>query len=139
MKTLNGNKYYERSDIAKCYTSACNALLDPSIIQSKPKNLFGFNSEFLYSADSDELDLIKHGINKLNNTISWEFSTESAINLATVEKCYQSLKTPASNKLDNKAFKAIPVENITSDCVIRYETWLSDIGIDILFSFFSDY
>jgi hypothetical protein len=98
---------------------------------------FSFPTEFLYSADSDEMDVIKQGIDKLNNTLSWEFSTETALNLESIETSYHSLRTPASNKLDNKTFKTISAHNITTDVVVKYESWLTDIGIDILFSFFS--
>lgn len=137
MKILNGNKYYERPDVAKYYKLACNTLLDPSIIKNHNSKMFGFSTDFLYSADAEEMDVIKHGIDKLNNTISWELSTETALNLESIETCYHSLRTPASNKLDNKSFKAISAHNVTSDVMVKYEHWLSEIGNDIFFSFFS--
>ena len=77
------------------------------------------------------------GITKLNNTISWEFSNESALNLSVIEKCYQSLRVSASDKLDNQAFKSIDIDNIDSNSVVKYESWLSSIGNEIFFSFFS--
>jgi len=137
MKILNGNKYYERTDVAKYYRSAYNSIIDPSLIEKQGTMKFSFPTEFLYSADSDEMDVIKQGIDKLNNTLSWEFSTETALNLESIETSYHSLRTPASNKLDNKTFKTISAHNITTDVVVKYESWLTDIGIDILFSFFS--
>ena len=137
MKILNGNKYYERQDIAKYYKSACLSLVDPSILDRKGKNFFSFPVDFLYSADSDELDQVKLGISKLNNTISWEFSNESALNLSIIEKSYQSLRVSASDKVDNQTFKTTKLENVTSELVVKYESWLSSIGNDILFSFFS--
>lgn len=137
MKILNGNKYYERADISKFNKFACLSLLDPSILSPFSKNMFGFDVNFLYSANSDELNVVKSGIKKLNNTISWEFSTESALNLSTIEKCYQSLRTPASNKLDFKSFKQLSASNLSHECLVRYENWLSDVGIDILFYFFA--
>ena len=136
MKILNGNNYYERADIAKFNKSASLSLIDPSILQSSNKNMFGFDVDFLYSVNSDEINVIKSGIKKLNNTISWEFSTESALNLSIIEKCYQSLRTPASNKMDFKSFKQLSASNISHECLIRYENWLCDVGIDILFFFF---
>jgi hypothetical protein len=137
MKILNGNKYFERKDVAKYYKLACNSLVDPSIIENRNPKMFGFTTEFLYSADSEEMDVIKHGMDKLNNTLSWELSSETALNLGTIETCYHSLRTPASNKLDKTAFKSIPTPKVTSDMVIKYEHWLGEIGIDIFFSFFS--
>tara|TARA_B110000495_G_scaffold97262_1_gene84162 strand:- start:561 stop:977 length:417 start_codon:yes stop_codon:yes gene_type:complete len=137
MKILNGNKYYDRADVGKYYKSACNSLIDPSIIDKHNPNLFGFSTEFLYSVDSEEMDVIKQGIDKLNNTLSWEFSSETALNLEIIEKCYHTLRTPPSNKLDSKSFKAISVEDITPDALLKYEHWLNGIGIEILFSFFS--
>lgn len=137
MKILNGNKYYERADVAKYYRSASNSLIDPSLLENQKVKSFSFSTEFLYSADSDEMDVIKKGIDRLNNTLSWEFSSETALNLESIEICYHSLRTPASNKLDNKSFKGISTHNITSDALTKYEHWLTDLGIDILFSFFS--
>ena len=118
MKILNGNKYYERSDVAKYYKFACNSLIDPSLIEKRNQNLFSFSTEFLYSADSEEMDVIKHGISKLNNTLSWELSSETALNLETIEECYHNLRTPASNKLDNKSFKEIPAPKITPEILM---------------------
>ena len=137
MKILNGNRYYEREDIAKYYKSACLSLIDPSVLSKKGKNFFSFPVDFLYSADSDELDQVKLGISKLNNTISWEFSSESALNLNIIEKSYQSLRVSASDKIDNQTFKTTNLENVTTELVSKYESWLSNIGNDILFSFFS--
>lgn len=134
---LNGNRYYDRVDVGKYYKSACNSLIDPSLIEKHNPNKFGFSPEFLYSADSEEMNVIKQGIDKLNNTLSWELSSETALNLESIEKCYQTLRTPPSNKLDSKSFKAISVHNITPDSLLKYEHWLDGIGIEILFSFFS--
>ncbi len=137
MKILNGNRYYERSDIAKYYKSACNCLLDPSAIEKKGENYFNFPIDFLYSADTEEMEQIKLGIIKFNNTLSWEFSTESALNLTRIEKCYQTLYISASQKIDNQTFKKTHLENITPELVSKYESWLSSIGTEIFFSFFT--
>ena len=137
MKILNGKRYYERQDVTKYCKTACHCLVDPTLIEQKGEKYFDFPTDFLYSADSEEHDIIKQGINKLNNTLSWEFSSETALNFESIEKLYQSLKIPASNKVDNKSFKQTSPNNITSTLLGKYENWLNGIGIDILFSFFS--
>ena len=136
MKILNGNRYYERSDIAEYYKSACNCLLNPSVIEKKGENYFNFPIDFLYSADTEEMDQIKLGITKFNNTLSWELSTETALNLTRIENCYQTLYISASKKIDNQTFKKTHFENIDSELVSKYESWLSSIGTELLFSFF---
>jgi hypothetical protein len=136
MKILNGNRYYERNDIAKYYKSARKCLIDPSAIEKKGENYFNFPIDFLYSADSEEIDQIKLGITKFNNTLSWELSTESALNLTSIEKCYQTLYISTSEKINNLTFKKTNLENITPELVSKYESWLSSIGTEIFFSFF---
>ena len=91
----------------------------------------------LYQLPEDELDAIKEGINKLNNTISWEFTSESAIKLDVIEKCYLSLRTPASNKISYTTYHQTSYKDSTENTVAFYENWLSDVGGDILFFFFS--
>lgn len=136
MKILNGRKYYEKADVVKCYKTACNSLIDPALINNQGTTSFSFSTDFLYSADNDEITTIKQGIDRLNNTLSWEFSTETALNMESIETCYHSLRTPASNKMDNKSFKALSAHNVTSDALKKYEHWLLDFGTDIFFSFF---
>ena len=137
MKILNGNRYFEKKDVIKYYKTACNSLMNPALIEETKLIKSSFSVEFLYSADNKALIAITQGINKLNNTLSWEFSSETALNLSQIEKCYFSLRTPASNKMNYTSFKAILPQNITSDVLTKHENWLNDVGIDIFFSFFT--
>ena len=137
MKKLNGNLYFERTDIDKCFKSACYALIDPSLIEKQNQFTFAFDVDMLYVLPEDELDTIKSGIKKLNNTISWELTSESAVKLDIIEKCYLSLRSPASNRLSYKEYQQTTLKNTTSDTIAFYENWLLDVGGDILFFFFS--
>ena len=137
MKILNGKKYFEREDIDKCFKSACYTLIDPSLLEKQNQFTFTFDVDMLYVLPEDELDTIKEGIKKLNNTISWELTSESAVKLDVIEKCYLSLRTPASNRLSYKEYHETTLENTTSDTLAFYENWLLDVGGDILFFFFS--
>ena len=134
MKILNGKKYFEREDIANCFKTACFCLADPSILEKQTHYTFPFDIDCLYILPSDELDIIKEGINKLNNTISWELTSESAIKIDLIETCYISLRTPASNKLSYNEYKKLSLKETTSDRIMAYEHWLHDVGGDILFS-----
>jgi len=136
MKVLNGKRYFERADIDKCYKSACHALVDPSKLETTKKTTFSFDVDMLYRLPSDELDTIKEGINKLNNTISWELTSESAIKIDTIEKCYLSLRTPASNKISHAQYEKTTLKETTNKTMISYDNWLQDVGGDILFFFF---
>lgn len=137
MKILNGKKYFERVDVDKCFKSACYTLVDPSLLEKQSKYSFTFDVDMLYVLPEDELDTIKEGIKKLNNTISWELTSESAVKLDVIEKCYLSLRTPASNRLSYKEYHETTLKNTTSDTIAFYENWLLDVGGDILFFFFS--
>ena len=137
MKILNGKRYYERGDIDKCFKSACYALVDPSLLEKQISNTFSFDPDMLYVLPEDELDTIKEGIKKLNNTISWELTSESAIKLDIIEKCYLSLRTPASNKISYKEYHATKLKDTSDDTLTYYDNWLLDVGGDILFFFYS--
>lgn len=133
MKILNGNKYFERGDIAKYYKTACLSLIDPSILMKKSNHTLNFDPDLLYTLNEDELATIRSGITKLNNTISWEFTSESAIKLTEIENSYQSLRTPASNTLSYNEFKATPYHQRNNDTLLYFENWLLGVGNDILF------
>lgn len=138
MKILNGKRYFEREDVDKCFKSACYSIVDPSLLEKQSKFTFTFDVDMLYVLPEDELDTIKEGIKKLNNTISWELTSESAVKLDVIEKCYLSLRAPASNRLPYKEYhQKVFSKNTTSDTIAFYENWLLDVGGDILFFFFS--
>lgn len=133
MKILNGNKYFERGDIANFYKTASVSLIYPDFLKKPSKHKIKFDPDVLYSLEETELDTIKCGITKLNNTISWEFTTESAIKLSEIENLYKSLRTPASNILSYDEYKSTPVAHRNNDTILYFENWLLDVGNDILF------
>ena len=137
MKILNGKSYYERKDVYLNYTKSCSLIDNPSdmdaILHKKPN----YNLDFLYTLDKNDKIIMKEGITKLNNTISWEFSTESAVNYKKIEECYLSLKTPASNLLSIQEFKRHSSASLTTDILISYENWLGEVGMNAFFSLFT--
>lgn len=137
MKKLNGNVYFERDDVAKFFKSACFSLIDPAILEKQKKNTFHFNVDILYVLSENEINIIKEGIKKLNNTISWELTSETAIKLSKIEECYHSLRVPASNKISYEEYNQTSVKNTNNDTLLYYENWLLDVGNDILFFFFA--
>ena len=110
-----------------------------SIYIGKAKhNYISIQSQYVvYSTRTTNLIRSKIGIKKLNNTISWELTSESAIKLEVIEKCYLSLRTPASNKVSYKVYHATKLKDTTDDTIAYYENWLLDAGSDILFFFYS--
>lgn len=137
MKKLNGNVYFERDDADKFFKSACLSLIDPSILEKQNKKTFNFDVNMLYVLPEDELSTIRDGIKKLNNTISWELTSETAIKLNSIEECYLALRTPASNKISYKEYQQTSLKDTTTDIMTYYENWLLDVGNDILFFFFT--
>lgn len=135
MKLLNGKKYFEREDIDKCFKSATYSLVDPSLLEKNNKIKLMFDPNILYSLHEDEMDTIKSGISKLNNTISWELTSESAIKLEIIESCYQSLRLPASNLVSYEEYQKTTLKDTTNDIMMYYDNWLLSVGNDIMFYF----
>lgn len=109
---------------------------NPNNIKSILRKDVAYDLDFLYNINSDDQITLKDGMTKLNNTISWEFSTESAVNYKKIEECYLSLKTPASNLLSIQEFKRHSPSSLTTDLLISYENWLGEVGMNIFFSHF---
>lgn len=128
MKILNGTSYYEKSDINEIRKQTIHFLFNPDDTH-----------EYLYLFDNEERDIVIEGISALNNTIAWEFSSESALNIKKIGECYQSLSIIATNKMSYTFFKKIPVEQITAYSVTKYENWLKSIGHTVFFEFFTKY
>jgi hypothetical protein len=128
MKLLNGNPYFDKADIAELKKNAVFYCLHPDD-----------DYEFLYLVDEDERKTVIEGITALENTLGWEFANESAINLLSVTKCYDSLKVYSSNLMEYDEFKKISVHNITSYTLTKYENWLKSIGHAIFYDFFKNY
>ena len=128
MKTLNGKLYFHKSDIAELKKKAI-------FYCSHPNNDY----EFLYLVDEDERNTVIEGINALGNTLGWEFSSETAINLSVIRTCYDSLKVYSSNLIDYDEFKKMPLQQITSYVVTKYENWLKSKGHEIFYGFFANY
>ena len=90
----------------------------------------------LYVLPEDELDTIKEGIKKLNNTISWELTSESAVKLDVIEKCYLSLRT-ASNRLSYKEYHQTDFKKHNQMIQSLFmKIGYHHVGGDILFFFF---
>jgi hypothetical protein len=122
MRKLNGRIYLEKSDITYIRKETVYYLNNP-----KDKH------EILYLLDSDSSKVVISGVRAFENTLSWEFSSESAINLATIEKCYQSLQVYSTQKLDLSEFEKIDVSQRTTYVIKRHENWLKALGIDIFY------
>lgn len=124
MKKLNGKLYFEK----------------PDIVESKKDAIFYLNHpdekhEFLYIIDSDERDCVIDGINALYNTLSWEFSTETAINIDTIERCYKSLRVHSTSLMSYDEYYAIKVNQRTSYCDTKFNKWLQAQGHLISYEF----
>ena len=128
MKILNGKVYFEKNDVNKLKKDAI-------FYCSHPDDKW----DFLYSIDEEERSVVIHGINALANTIGWEFSSETAINLKTIQTCYSSLKLYSSKLMDYEEFKTIPDHQVTSFATEKYENWLKSQGNSIFYGFFTDY
>jgi len=120
MRKLNGRLYLEKSDITYIRKETIYYL-------NNPKD----EHEILYLLDSDSSKVVISGVRAFENTLSWEFSSESAINLATIEKCYKSLQVYSTQKLDLSEFEKIDTSQRTTYVLKRHENWLKAIGIDI--------
>lgn len=121
MKILYGTTYFEKPDASQIYQSAKKSLHNPSD-----------KHDFLYAMDTDERNMIIQGMDALNNTISWEFTSETAIHLKKITELNKTLQLPANHIITYDEFKQIPVHSITKHSLIKYEAWLKQVGRDIL-------
>lgn len=122
MRKLNGKVYLDKSDVSELKKETLYYLHHPDD-----------KHEILYLIDSDSCKIIINGVSALENTLSWEFSSESAINLATIEKCYKSLHIVGTQKMDLEEFEKIPFEQRNSYVLKRHENWLKSLGSDIFY------
>jgi len=122
MKKLNGKVYLDKTDLSELKKDSVYYLNHPSD-----------EHEVLYMLDADAMGVVIDGITALENTLSWEFSTESAINLVTIEKCYKSLHIISTQKMDLEEFEKIEKDKRNSYVIKRHENWLKSTGYDIFF------
>ena len=125
MKILNGKMYFEKQDIVGCKANAIFYLKQPDEEQHN----------FLYTIDEDETECVINGINALDNTLSWEFVTETAINMHIIDKCYQSVRIYTTSLMSFSEYYAIKAEQRTSYCDKKYNKWLQTQGHSIYYKF----
>ena len=128
MKTLNGKFYFEKNDINEFRKKAVFLVHNPTDEYDQ-----------MYSFDKDEIDTIIEGITAFNNSIAWEFSSETAINVEKIKMVHQTLTQYHTKKMTKDEFGKIPVDQVTSYCVKRYENWLKVIGQDLFIDIFVKY
>ena len=128
MKTLNGKFYFEKNDINEFRKKAVFLVHNPTDEYDQ-----------MYSFDKDEIDTIIEGITAFNNSIAWEFSSETAINVEKIKMVHQTLTQYHTKKMTKDEFGKIPVDQVTSYCVKRYENWLKGIGQDLFLDIFVKY
>ena len=127
-KRLNGNLYFEKEDVADIRKQTIFYLNHPDEVH-----------DYLYLVSEDERTIIIQGIDALHNTLSWEFSSETALNLDTINRCYNSLRIHSTTMMDISEFRKIPETQLTSYCFSKLENWLKSKGHQLFYSFFEDY
>ena len=68
MKSLNGKIYFEKKDINELKKQAVFLVHNPTDEYDQ-----------LYSFDKEEMDTVIEGITALNNSLFWEFASETAV------------------------------------------------------------
>jgi hypothetical protein len=64
----------------------------------------------------------------LFNTFSWEFTTESALNLSKIDYLTKTLDIPSTEKMDFDSYQLLSPPAITSKVLKQYENWLKSVG-----------
>ncbi len=123
MKKLNGKLYFDKKDTEDAKKEAIFYLDHPTD-----------EHEFLYIIDSNEKKCVVDGVNGLNNTFSWEFTTEKAINMKTIDRCYNSLRIHSTSLISyNEYYEIKPVQR-TSYVEKKFANWLNAQGHLILYN-----
>lgn len=120
MKILNGKLYFEKNDINDIVK------LSVSVVDNPYEN-----QDFLLVIQDNERNIVKKSISSLQNSLNWEFISETAINFKKISKVIETLRFNRSDLLTHTEFSSIPVENTNSHDIENYENWLKNIGLEI--------
>jgi hypothetical protein len=120
MKTLNGKKYFEKKDVKGVLTLALSVVDNPYDDQ-----------DFLLSILEDEKKLIRDAIKAFGNSITWEFSSETAVSYKKIEEIDKTLRFSVKEILTYDELKQIPIDKVSKSVMQKYENWLQHVGLDI--------
>ena len=125
MRILNGKRYFTKKDVVDVYALAKEVVNNPYD-----------DLDFLFKANKDEVMGVIKGIEALANTISWEFTTETAVSIAKIEELAKTLRMPVCEMITYEEYAKIPIEKVSKHSMLRYDNWLRCVGIDILWDEF---
>lgn len=117
MKTLNGNRYFEASDII----GVMNLLLTDLI-----------KKDFVRKQSSTDIVLIQNAIKKFSANLLIALKTENAVNFEFIETEYTDLMYPAGHLLDPMMYNQLAYADINSVDMARVEKWFFNYGISLL-------
>ena len=121
MKTLNGQKYFEKTDVKGVIILALSVVDNPYDDQ-----------DFLLSILEDEKKVIRDAIKAFGNSITWEFASETAVNLKKLAEIKQTLQFLPSEILSYGELKDIPIDKVSKSNLQCYENWLQHMGLTIV-------
>ena len=121
MKTLNGQKYFEKKDVKEVVTLALSVVDNPYDDQ-----------DFLLSILEDEKKLVRHAIKAFGNSITWEFTTETAVNFKKLKEIEKTLRFQPTELCSYDELKDIPIDKVSKLTMHQYENWLQHVGLDIM-------
>jgi len=120
MKILNGKNYFEKKDVKGILTLALSVVDNPYDDQ-----------DFLLSILEDEKKLVRHAIKSLGNSITWEFSSETAVSYKRILEIDKTLRFSVTEVCSYDELKALPLEKVSKLTMQHYENWLQHVGLDI--------
>ena len=120
MKTLNGKSYFEKNDVKNILILALSVVDSPYDDQ-----------DFLLSVLEDEKKLIRHAIKSFGNSITWDFSSETAVSYQRIKEIDKTLRFQVTEICSYDELKALPLDKISKLTMQHYENWLQHVGLDI--------
>jgi hypothetical protein len=120
MKTLNGKTYFEKKDVKEVLILALSVVDNPYDDQ-----------DFLLSILEDEKTLVRHAIKALGNSITWEFSSETAVSYKRIVEIDKTMRFPVMEVCSYDELKALPLDKVSKLTMQHYENWLQHVGLDI--------
>lgn len=120
MKVLNGKYYFNKQDILDVINLSVSVVDNPYD-----------NQEYLLDMHDDERDVIKNSIQRLLNSLNWEFISETAIKYQKIQEIANTLRKSKSEIITHTEMQSIPVVEISKKDMTSYENWLINEGIDI--------
>ena len=117
MKILNGNRYFDKTDIRR---------VTQLLLTNLPKR------HFIQVQSSSDVVRIENAIKKFSNTLIQSMLYEKAVNIQFIESVYTDLMYPADALLTPATYNQMHYQDITQSDMTKCENWFFNYGLSLI-------